>query len=98
MVSSDETTISDTLGPLVEKGLVLVIRSRDSRVTKYDNYFEDFFHLTPAQTAAMCVLMLRGPQTVGEIKIRSDRLHDSKTLEETQETLDQLAAPAKKVL
>ena len=92
IVSYDETTISEAIDGLVEKTLVIVIRSRDSRVTKYDNYFADFFHLSPAEAAAMCVLMLRGPQTVGEIKIRSERLHEFKSLEETQEALDRLAA------
>ena len=59
-------------------------------MSKYDNYCGRL-HLSPAEAAAMCVLMLRGPQTVGEVRIRSERLHEFSSLEEVEAVLDALA-------
>ena len=70
VVSYDECTVAATIDQLLDKGLVLKAGGRDSRVQKYDNYFADTFHLSPAEAAVMCVLMLRGPQTAGEIRGR----------------------------
>lgn len=92
VVSYSECTVTEALEALCEKGLVLLAGGRDSRVPKYDNYFADSFHLSPAETAAMCVLMLRGPQTPGEIRARAERLYEFAELSDVEEVLEGLAA------
>src|SRR5262249_35162598 len=57
----------------------------------YKHMFPNVFELDAAEVAVMDVLMLRGPQTVGEIRGRTDRLHEFAGLGEVQETLDKLA-------
>lgn len=91
VVSYDETTVTAALDSLRDKGLAIVVKNRDSRVLKYDNYFSDFYSLSPQENAVMNVLMLRGPQTVGEVRVRSERLHDFSSLEEVEGVLEELA-------
>lgn len=89
VVSYQEDEVWDVLLSLRDKGLVIVCEG--NRVLKFDNYFADKLELTAAETAAMCVLMLRGPQTSGEIRSRTDRLHNYADLAEVEATLDALA-------
>src|SRR5262245_77603 len=91
VVSYDENTISSALESLREKNLVYVFYGSNSRVVKYKYMFPNGFELDPAEAAVMDVLMLRGPQTVGEIRGRTDRLHEFGGLAEVQETVDKLA-------
>lgn len=90
VVDYDEQEVRDALYELKDKGLAIVCEG--SRVFKYDNYFADTFNLSGAEAAVMCVLMLRGPQTAGEIRARSDRLHAFGELSEVEATLEGLAA------
>jgi uncharacterized protein len=91
VVSYDEATVSAALESLREKNLVYVFYGSNSRVVKFKHMLPNVFELDPAEVAVMDVLMLRGPQTVGEIRGRTDRLFEFTGLAEVQETLDKLA-------
>jgi len=92
VVSYDEDDVRDALDGLREKDLVIICGPRDSRVPKYDNYLADKLGLTPAEVAVMCVLLLRGPQTPGELRARTERMHAFEELSEIEATLDGLAS------
>ena len=91
VVTYDESTVVAALDSLRDKNLVYTFHGSTSRVVKYKHMFPNVFELDSAEIAAMAVLMLRGPQTVGEIRGRTDRLHEFGGLGEVQETLDKLA-------
>ena len=91
VVSYDETGATEALDSLRDKNLVYVFHGSTSRVVKYKHMLPSVYELDPAETAVMTVLMLRGPQTVGEIRGRTDRLYDFESLGQVQETLDALA-------
>lgn len=91
VVSYDESTVVAALDTLRDKNLVYTFHGSTSRVVKYKHMFPNVYELDPAEVAVMAVLMLRGPQTVGEIRGRTDRLHEFTSLPEVQETLDKLA-------
>src|SRR3954465_15307068 len=90
IVSYDESTISQALDSLREKNLVYVFYGSTSRVVKYKHMLPGVFEVEPDEVAVMAVLMLRGPQTIGELKERTGRLHEFANLLEVQETLDRL--------
>jgi len=90
VVSYDEQVAESAMNGLREKKLAWVIKRADSRVLKYGHIFSEAFHLSPEETAAMCVLMLRGPLTPGEIRSSSGRLYDFKDLAEVDDTLKRL--------
>lgn len=75
VVNYDAATVNDALNSLKEKYLVSIVMGGDSRVPKYRNYFAETFELTPQEVAVMDVLMLRGPQTLGELRTRTERLY-----------------------
>jgi uncharacterized protein YceH (UPF0502 family) len=91
VVSYDEGTVVVALDSLRDKNLVYTFHGSTSRAIKYKHMLPNIFELSPAEVAVMDVLMLRGPQTVGEIRGRTDRLHQFDGLGEVQETLDALA-------
>lgn len=88
----DETATTEALDSLRGKNLVYVFYGSTSRVAKYKHMAAEIFELNPQELAVMCVLMLRGPQTVGELRSRTERLYDFKGLGEVEETLNALAA------
>jgi uncharacterized protein YceH (UPF0502 family) len=92
VTSYDEATISQALESLREKNLAYVFYGSSSRVPKYKHVMPEVLHLNEQELAALCVLMLRGPQTLGEIKDRGTRLHEFASLEEVDATLNSLAA------
>lgn len=85
VVAYDETTVVRALDSLREKRLVL--QSGATRVPRYEELFVKARNLEGAEAAILTVIILRGPQTPGEIKIRSERMHSFASLEELQETL-----------
>ncbi|MFN2500737.1 MAG: YceH family protein [Pyrinomonadaceae bacterium] len=91
VVSYDEKTVTDSLERLRDRNLVYVFYGSTSRVPKYKHMLPSVYKLEPPETAVMCVLMLRGPQTLGEIRGRTDRLYEFSSLGEVQETLDSLS-------
>ena len=88
VVSYDETTVIQALDTLKEKKFVW--RSDASRVAKYSQNFAKSQNLIDKEAALICLLFLRGPQTLGELRGRSDRLYKFENLDEVQETLDSL--------
>ncbi len=90
VVSYDEKTVVRALESLREKNLAYIFYGSESRVPKYKHVAPEVLHLTPPQVALMCVLMLRGPQTVGELRGRTVRLHEFKELADVEATLEEL--------
>ena len=86
-----ENQVEQALDSLREKNLAYVFHGSTSRVPKFKHVAPEVLHLTPPEMAVMCVLMLSGPQTVGEIRTRGSRLYDFSGLEEVDETLHALS-------
>lgn len=91
VVLYDEGTVAKALESLREKKLVWLFRGADSRVPKYGHIFVEAFDLKPQEVAVLCVLMLRGFQTVGEIRGRTGRLYSFDGLAEVEAALEGLA-------
>src|SRR5689334_8370384 len=89
VVSYDEDTVEAALEGLRDKGLTVRI-SGESRVPKHGQRFTERFNLGRREAAVMCVLMLRGPQTPGELRGRTDRLYTFDDLESVESTLHKL--------
>ena len=88
VVSYNEETVIEALEGLRDKKLVR--QSNLSRVAKYEQLFSDGANLVPQETAIICTLLVRGPQTVGEIRSRTERLSSFKNLDEVQQSLENL--------
>ena len=71
----DEEDVRLALRVLEELQLAGRARNSDSRVTKYEHWLGEAFNFTRAETALICVLLLRGPQTPGELRGRTERIH-----------------------
>lgn len=90
IVSYDETTVVRGLDGLQDKGFSEKIYKADSRVPKYQHLFTKKFNLSRSEIAVLCVLMLRGPQTAGEIRGRSERIYKFDGLNEVDEAINSL--------
>jgi len=90
VTSFDETTVAQAVESLREKNLAYVFYGSTSRVPKYKHVLPEVMHLNQPELALMCVLMLRGPQTTGELATRALRLHEFSRLEEVEATLNSL--------
>lgn len=91
VMSLPEADVERALDSLRDKNLAYVFHGSTSRVPKFKHVAPEILQLNPAELAVMCVLMLSGPQTVGEIRTRGSRLHDFSGLEEVDETLHGLS-------
>ena len=91
VVAYDEKTVVRALESLRERGLARQRTGVDMRVPKHYHLFDEKLGLGRPQIAALCVLMLRGPQTLGEIRGRSSRLHEFVDLGEVERVLEGLA-------
>src|SRR5215207_6318467 len=91
VVAYDERTVERAADSLRGKNLAYVFYGSESRVPKYKHVMTEIYRLSPPELTAMCVLMLRGPQTVGEVRGRTGRLHNFADLGEVEATLDGLA-------
>jgi uncharacterized protein YceH (UPF0502 family) len=92
VVAFDEQTVVRALDGLRDKRLATLFTGAESRVAKYKHTLTDALLLTPGEVALLCVLMLRGPQTLGELRTRSERLFNFDSMPEVEETLTALAA------
>ena len=92
VVAFDDRTVVRALDGLREKRLATLFTGAESRVAKYKHTLTDAVLLTPGEVALLCVLMLRGPQTLGELRTRSERLFNFDSIPEVEETLNALAA------
>lgn len=90
VVSFDEAAVTQALESLRERNLAYVFYGSTSRVPKYKHMLPEVLHLDEREVALLCVLMLRGPQTVGELKERAGRLAEFSSLGEVEETLSAL--------
>jgi uncharacterized protein YceH (UPF0502 family) len=91
VVQYDDATVKAAVDRLRKYSLVRSIQRSDARVMKYMHLMSDAMNLERPEVAVMCVLMLRGPQTIGEIRTRTGRLFEFQTLEEVEATLNMLA-------
>ena len=91
VVQYDEETITLTLNSLKKRGLVSTATGGSSRAVKYKHNFAIVFEVVPAEVAIICLLMLRGPQTPGELNTNSGRLYEFESIEEVQQVLEKLA-------
>lgn len=91
VVSFDEGTVEAALESLRAKGLALRSTGRDSRVPKHGQRFTETHNLGRREAAVICVLLLRGPQTPGELRGRTERLYTFDDLEAVEGTLHRLA-------
>jgi len=85
-----EEAVRQALYGLQEKRLAGPTSSADSRVTKYEHRLQEVFNFSRSEIAIMCVLFLRGPQTPGELRGRTERMHRFEALDEVQSTLQRL--------
>lgn len=90
VVAYDERTVARALENLREKQLVWLVSAAGARVPKYEHRLSERFKLAEQETAVLAVLMLRGPQTVGEIKGRTGRMYEFAELGEVEMTLESL--------
>jgi uncharacterized protein YceH (UPF0502 family) len=91
VVSYDEAPVLRTIESLRGLHLAFVHEGADARVPKYGHTFPKAFELEPSEVAVMCVLMLRGPQTPGELRSRTPHLHAFESLAAVEEVLQRLS-------
>jgi uncharacterized protein YceH (UPF0502 family) len=91
VMSLGETEIQTAIDSLRDQSLVYLYYGTGTRTVKYKHMLPGVFELDAAGVAVLAVLMLRRPQTIGEIRERSGRMHEFGDLNEVQETLDDLA-------
>lgn len=89
-VSFDEPTVTGGIDRLRQRGWAMRIQRVGDRVAKYQHFLRERFKLESKELAVLCELMLRGPQTVGELRNRCERMHSFANLEEVEETLQVL--------
>src|SRR6202050_4905101 len=87
----DEDAVRDALGGLQQQRMAGPARGADSRVTKYEQRLQEVFNFTRGEIAVLCVLLLRGPQTPGELRGRTERMHRFEELDDVLSVLDKLA-------
>ena len=90
VMSLDEDQIRQALHALEDQGLAGVARGTESRVAKYEHHVQEVFNFTRGEIGVMSVLLLRGPQTPGELRGRSERMHRFEELSDVQSTLQRL--------
>lgn len=91
VVNYDEDTVSDVLQSLRAKQLVGVLSGGSNRVPKYSHRFSEKLNLGRRELALICELMVRGPQTVGELRTRASRMYDFSDTDEVEHGLRKLA-------
>jgi uncharacterized protein YceH (UPF0502 family) len=90
VMNLDEDAVRQALESLQAKRLAGPTSSADSRVTKYEHRMQEVFNFTRGETAILCVLLLRGPRTPGELRGRTERMHHFEDLTEVQSSLQRL--------
>ena len=91
VMTLDEPAVREALGTLQEKRLAGPATGADSRVPKFEHRLQEVFNFDRREIAIVCVLLLRGPQTPGELRSRTDRMYHFEALEDVVSTLDRLA-------
>ncbi|ETZ22673.1 YceH family protein [Pedobacter sp. V48] len=93
VVQYDEQTVILALDTLKRKSLISTATGGSSRSIKYKHNFAIVFPVTPQEVAIICLLMLRGAQTPGELNTNSGRLYEFESLEDVQSVLERLSDP-----
>ncbi len=92
VVDYDEATVREAAQRLGKRGWSRLTSYHGSRSAKYRHLLDDALGLAPDERALLCVLMLRGPQTLGELKQRTERLHAFSDLASVEDALERLTA------
>jgi uncharacterized protein len=90
VMNLDEDDVRQALHGLENKGLAGRARSSEGRVTKYEHWLGEAFNFSRAEEALVCVLLLRGPQTPGELRNRTERMHRFDEIAEVLAGLEKL--------
>jgi hypothetical protein len=90
VMTLDEGSVRDALSSLQEKRMAGPASGADSRVTKYEHRLQEVFNFDRREIALVCVLLLRGPQTPGELRGRAERMYRFETLDDVQSGLQKL--------
>lgn len=91
VVAYEEATVARGLEGLRNKKLVSTVTGTGIRVQKYNHSFEEVFELSRPEVTVLCLLMLRGPQTVGELRTRSGSMYNFESLADVESVLNTLA-------
>jgi uncharacterized protein YceH (UPF0502 family) len=101
VMNLDQDSVRNALRALHDNSLARSVSAADSRVTKYEHRLQEAFNFDRREAAIFCELVLRGPQTPGELRTRAERMHHFDDLSEVQSALQRLMnrqAPLVKVL
>jgi uncharacterized protein len=90
VMNLDEDTVRDALDSLNAKNLAGAASGAESRVTKHEHRLQEVFNFTRGEAAVICALLLRGPQTPGELRGHSERMFQFAELTDVQSTLQRL--------
>jgi len=90
VMTLDEDAVRDALSALQSQRLAGPASGADSRVTKYEHRLQEVYNFTRGEIAVLCVLLLRGPQTPGELRGRTERMHRFEDLDQVQAALQRL--------
>ncbi len=90
VMTLDDDAVRSALDSLNKKGLAGTASAADSRVTKFEHRLQEAFNFSRPETAVLCMLLLRGPQTPGELRGRAERLHRFDDLEAVVSALQRL--------
>lgn len=90
VMNVDEDSVRDALRTLQDNSLARSVSAADSRVTKYEHRLQEAFNFDRREAAIFCELLLRGPQTPGELRTRAERMHPFDDLSEAQSALQRL--------
>jgi len=92
VMNLDESEVRDALNGLQAHRLAGAAGGADGRVTKFEHRLQEVFNFDRRETAVLCVLLLRGPQTPGELRGRTERMYRFETLDDVQGALQKLMA------
>src|SRR5947207_14225459 len=90
VMSLTDDAVRDALSSLQERRMAGPAGGADSRVTKYEHRLQEVFNFDRREIAVLCVLLLRGPQTPGELRGRTDRMYRFEALDDVQSTVQRL--------
>ena len=90
VMNLDGDSVRDALRTLHDNSLARSVSAADSRVTKYEHRLQEAFNFDRREAALFCELLLRGPQTPGELRTRAERMHQFDDLSEAQSALQRL--------
>lgn len=92
VLTLDHPVVEEAVEGLRAKKLAAMVMMAGARAPKFRHQLPEHYEFSPAETALVCVLMLRGPQTASELRARTERLHRFRDTEEVESCLTELAA------